>query len=243
MDLAAREMQHVRMALDEMSAGRGYGAHDGLTEEMPQAAQAVELAALELQHVDMALDQERDGREDVAHMDCKPIDAPLQDGHVEGTAVVATELAIQTLSEGSAVVGNIVKPQRGRPPLSAQEKAARAELRSYSKKLRPEQRMRTQTPDASTRQRIVNTIMQRASDREANVEGESATDFWLKGDAAFGLHSAMLKRMSTPSERAKLERFLALQDTSRSAAGGKRYWTIREQGHGLPLGSGRQQKQ
>ena len=122
MDLAAREMQHVRMALDEMSAGRGYDAHDGLTEEMPQTAQAVELAALELQHVDMALDQERDGREDVAHMDCKPIDAPLQDGHVEGTAVVAAEFAIQTLSGGSAVVGNIAKPQRGRPPLSAQAK-------------------------------------------------------------------------------------------------------------------------
>ena len=74
------------------------------------------------------------------------------------------------------------------------------------KKPRPEQRRRVETPDVETRLRVVNQVLQMASDREAAIRATSPGKYWLECEDKFGLPAAMLKRMASSKERVQLKK-------------------------------------
>ena len=116
--------------------------------------------------------------------------------------------------------------KRGRPPLTEKEKADRAVLRigKDHHKLRPEVRMRIETPDAKTRKRIVERLHELAAEREAAVQPSSRSVFWSECQRKFGIPAAMLKRIASAGEVSKLENWLAMEDKRQSKRGNNRFW-------------------
>ena len=112
------------------------------------------------------------------------------------------------------------------PPLTEKQKADRAVLRigKDPHKLRPEARMRIETPDAESRMRIVEMLNELAADREAAVQPSSRIVFWRECQRKFGIPAAMLKRISSTDEISKLEKWLAMEDKQQSNRGRKRFW-------------------
>ena len=116
------------------------------------------------------------------------------------------------------------KRGRGRPRLTDDEKAARAEkktkLKAQKGKLLPEDRDRLQTPGANARKDIVERVDQLA----AKEDSLTTDEFWQVAEEKCGLPRRMLQRFVKCEEREKLRAFLDAHQPQRERRGRQRFW-------------------
>ncbi|CAK0899969.1 unnamed protein product [Prorocentrum cordatum] len=126
----------------------------------------------------------------------------------QAIAILEPHDVVSDLAEASEVLQVIARRGRGRPPHTAEQKAAakerKAKVKAQKGKLQPEDRERMQTPSATARSMIVD----RVDALSKEVDNYTTNEFWSLAEDLCGVPASMLKRFAKPEEREKLSRYL-----------------------------------
>ncbi|CAK0807568.1 unnamed protein product [Prorocentrum cordatum] len=138
----------------------------------------------------------------------------------QAITILEPDDAVSDVVKAAEVLQVIRRRGRGRPPHTAEQKAAakerKAKVKAQKGKLQPEDRERMQTPSAIARGMIVD----RVDALSKQVDNYTTDGFWSLAEDLCGAPASMLKRFAKPEERAKLSRYLDARGPERSEEDG-----------------------